>query len=265
MLEGRRTFGNIMKYIKMAASGNFGNMISVVLASILLPFLPLKPVQILTQNLLCDFAQLGIPFDRVDESYLSQPRKWDTGSIQKFMFSMGPLSCIFDLCCYAILWWAMGANTMEHAALFQCGNFVYGTLSQILVVHMIRTEKIPFAQSRPAAFLMATTLLFSALTLGIGFSGFAAYLDMAALPLAFLPWLLPVSYTHLDVYKRQNPPCCAAPSCWKPSIPGASRSVKRRWPKVPLQNTRKRKLCGKFSGKLAWFSRVSTSSRTFRF
>lgn len=190
VLEGRRTFGNIMKYIKMAASGNFGNMISVVLASILLPFLPLKPVQILTQNLLCDFAQLGIPFDRVDESYLSQPRKWDTGSIQKFMFSMGPLSCIFDLCCYAILWWAMGANTMEHAALFQCGNFVYGTLSQILVVHMIRTEKIPFAQSRPAAFLMATTLLFSALTLGIGFSGFAAYLDMAALPLAFLPWLL---------------------------------------------------------------------------
>ena len=152
VLEGRRTFGNIMKYIKMAASGNFGNMISVVLASILLPFLPLKPVQILTQNLLCDFAQLGIPFDQVDASYLKRPHKWDTADIQKFMFSLGPLSSLFDLCCYAILWWAMGANTMQNAALFQCGNFVYGTLSQIFIVHMIRTEKIPFAQSLPPCF-----------------------------------------------------------------------------------------------------------------
>ena len=118
VLEGRRTFGNIMKYIKMAASGNFGNMISVVLASILLPFLPLKPVQILTQNLLCDFAQLGIPFDRVDESYLSQPRKWDTGSIQKFMFSMGPLSCIFAplLLCHSVV----GHGGQHHGA---CGAF----------------------------------------------------------------------------------------------------------------------------------------------
>lgn len=189
VLEGRRTFGNIMKYIKMAASGNFGNMISVVLASILFPFLPLKPVQILAQNLLCDFAQLGIPFDRVDDSYLKTPHKWDTASIQKFMFSMGPLSSLFDLCCYGVLWWAMGANTVQSAALFQCGNFVYGTLSQILVVHMIRTEKVPFAQSRPAGLLLATTLLFSALTLGIGFGGVAAYLDMAVLPAAFLPWL----------------------------------------------------------------------------
>ena len=189
VLEGRRTFGNIMKYIKMAASGNFGNMISVVLASILFPFLPLKPVQILAQNLLCDFAQLGIPLDRVDDSYLKTPHKWDTASIQKFMFSMGPLSSLFDLCCYGVLWWAMGANTVQSAALFQCGNFVYGTLSQILVVHMIRTEKVPFAQSRPAGLLLATTLLFSALTIGIGFSGFAPYLDMMALPTAFLPWL----------------------------------------------------------------------------
>ena len=102
---------------------------------------------------------------------------------------MGPLSSLFDLCCYGVLWWAMGANSMQSAALFQCGNFVYGTLSQIFVVHMIRTEKVPFAQSRPAGLLLGSTLLFSALTLGIGFSGFAAYLDMAALPLSFLPWL----------------------------------------------------------------------------
>lgn len=189
VLEGRRTFGNITKYIKMAASGNFGNMISVVLASILLPFLPLKPVQILTQNLLYDFAQLGIPFDRVDESYLKEPHKWDTGSIQKFMFSMGPLSSLFDLCCYGILWWMMGVGGTQNVALFQCGNFVYGALSQILVVHMIRTERIPFAQSRPAPMLLGTTLLFSAATIGIAFSGFAHYLDMAALPLSFLPWL----------------------------------------------------------------------------
>ncbi len=157
VIEGRRTFGNIVKYIKMAASGNFGNMISVIAASIFLPFLPMLPVQILVQNLLCDFSQLGIPFDSVDKEYIKKPRKWDTTSIRSFMTFMGPLSSVFDILCYAVMWWIIGANTKALAPLFQSGWFVFGTVSQVLVIHMIRTGKIPFFQSRPSLPLLAST------------------------------------------------------------------------------------------------------------
>jgi Mg2+-importing ATPase len=190
VLEGRRTFGNIVKYIKMAASGNFGNMISVMAASIFLPFLPMLPVQILTQNLLCDFSQMGIPFDSVDKEYLKKPRRWETGSIKSFMAFMGPLSSIFDILCFAVMWWAMKANRADLAPLFQCGWFVFGTVSQVLVIHMIRTAKIPFAQSKPSLMLLIPTLVVAAVTLAVGFSTLAVALDMARLPLAFIPWLL---------------------------------------------------------------------------
>ncbi|MDR0839774.1 MAG: magnesium-translocating P-type ATPase [Christensenellaceae bacterium] len=189
VMEGRRTFGNIIKYIKMAASGNFGNMISVVAASIFLPFLPMLPVQILTQNLLCDFSSMGIPFDRVDEEYLQKPRKWETGSIKTFMAFMGPLSSIFDILCYAIMWWAMGANRMELAPVFQCGWFVFGTVSQVLVIYMIRTAKVPFLQSKPAFALLLPTLLVAAVTLLVGFTGLSRGLDLMPLSLGFTPWL----------------------------------------------------------------------------
>ncbi|MDR0813529.1 MAG: magnesium-translocating P-type ATPase [Oscillospiraceae bacterium] len=190
VLEGRRTFGNIVKYIKMAASGNFGNMISVMAASIFLPFLPMLPVQILTQNLLCDFSQMGIPFDSVDKEYLKKPRKWETGSIKSFMAFMGPLSSIFDILCFAVMWWAMKANAPELAPLFQCGWFVFGTVSQVLVIHMIRTAKIPFVQSKPSLSLLIPTLIVAAVTLAVGFSALSAGLDMSALTLGFIPWLL---------------------------------------------------------------------------
>ncbi|MDR0381433.1 MAG: magnesium-translocating P-type ATPase [Oscillospiraceae bacterium] len=186
VIQGRRTFGNIVKYIKMAAGGNFGNMISVVAASVFLPFLPMLPVQILTQNLLCDFSQMGIPFDSVDEEYIARPRRWDTKSIRTFMAVMGPLSSVFDLLCFAALWWAVGADT---APLFQSGWFVFGTVSQVLVIHMIRTAKVPFLQSRPSAALFLSTFAVAALPLAVGFSGLAAGLDMAPLPLRFAPWL----------------------------------------------------------------------------
>ncbi|HWS43818.1 MAG TPA: magnesium-translocating P-type ATPase [Pseudoflavonifractor sp.] len=190
VVEGRRTFGNIIKYIKMAASGNFGNMISLMVASIFLPFLPLLPVHILIQNLLCDFAQIGIPFDRMDPSYIKSAHRWDAGSIRRFMMVMGPLSSLFDIALYAILWWAMGANSGANAALFQCGCFIFGTLSQILVVHMIRTEKLPFFQSHAAPALALSTGLVGAVVLVIGFTGFSRHLDLAQMPLLFLPWLL---------------------------------------------------------------------------
>ncbi len=190
VIEGRRTFGNIVKYIKMAASGNFGNMVSVIIASIFLPFLPMLPVQILTQNLLCDFSQMGIPFDKVDKEYVKKPRKWDTGSIQTFMAFLGPLSSVFDILCFAVMWWIVGANKLEAAPLFQCGWFVFGTVSQVLVIHMIRTAKLPFLQSKPSISLLFTTLAVAIAALTISFTDFAIGLDMQRLPLMFAPWLV---------------------------------------------------------------------------
>ena len=190
VVAGRRTFGNIVKYIKMAASGNFGNMISVIVASLFLPFLPMLPVQILTQNLLCDFSQMGIPFDNVDPEYLQKPRKWETRSIKSFMAFMGPLSSVFDILCFAVMWWIIKANTPAMAPLFQCGWFVFGTVSQVLVIHMIRSGKVPFVQSMAAKPLLLSTTIVALAAVLVGFSALASGLDMAPLPLGFLPWLV---------------------------------------------------------------------------
>ena len=190
VIEGRQIFGNIIKYIKMAASGNFGNMVSVLAASVFLPFLPLLPVQILTQNLLCDISQMGIPFDHVDEDYIKKPRRWETASIKRFMMYMGPLSSVFDLACFAVLWWALGADSPAKAALFQAGWFVFGTVSQVLVIHIIRTGKVPFIQSKASRELLLSTLLIVVVAVVIGFTGLAASIEMAKLPLQFAPWLV---------------------------------------------------------------------------
>jgi ATPase, P-type (transporting), HAD superfamily, subfamily IC len=190
VIEGRRTFGNIMKYIKMAASGNFGNMISVMVASIFLPFLPMLPVHILTQNLLCDFSQIGIPFDHVDKEYLQLPRRWETGSIQRFMLLLGPLSSVFDLLCFAVLWWIFKATTAALAPLFQAGWFIFGTLSQILIVHMIRTSKLPFIQSRASMQLGLSSLAVGLIAILLVFSTIAHGFDLAMLPLSYAPWLI---------------------------------------------------------------------------
>ena len=189
IIEGRRTFGNVMKYIKMAASGNFGNMISVLVASIFLPFLPMLPVQILTQNLLCDLSQMGMPFDRVDDEYIKKPRRWETQSIKSFMAYMGPLSSIFDILCFAAMWWLVGANTVELSPLFQSGWFVFGTVSQVLVIHVIRTARMPFLQSKPSGSLLISTAVVAAISLVIGFSRLAIGIDMLPLPVSFAPWL----------------------------------------------------------------------------
>ncbi|NLJ71218.1 MAG: magnesium-translocating P-type ATPase [Clostridiaceae bacterium] len=189
VLLGRRTFGNIMKYIKMAASGNFGNMIAVVIASIFLPFLPMLPVHILTQNLLNDFAQMGLAFDDMDADFVQKPQKWDIKSLKSFMWIMGPLSSVFDIMCYLILWFEFGYNSMATAPYFQTGWFLFGTLSQIFIIHMIRTGKIPFVQSRPAPILLFSTSLVGVVALIIGFTPFATVLDLKQMPLHFLFWL----------------------------------------------------------------------------
>jgi len=190
VIEGRRTFGNIMKYIKMAASGNFGNMISVMVASLFLPFLPMLPVHILTQNLLCDFSQVGIPFDRVDKEFLQVPRKWETKGIRRFMLLMGPLSSVFDILCFIVMWWVIKANTPELAPLFQAGWFIFGTLSQILVVHMIRTGKVPFVQSKASFALTISTLSVGIIAVVMAFTNVARGFDLTMLPLAYAPWLV---------------------------------------------------------------------------
>jgi Mg2+-importing ATPase len=188
---GRRTFGNIMKYVKMTTSGNFGNMFSVVVASIFLPFLPMLPIHILAQNMLCDFSQLGMPFDNVDEKFLRKPRRWDTQSIKTFAYIFGPISSIFDILCFVVLFFVIGANTQELSPLFQGGWFVFGVVSQVLIIYMIRSSQRPFFKSlaRVGKPLVLSTLVVTALTLLIGFTDLGAAISIARLPLTFAAWL----------------------------------------------------------------------------
>jgi Mg2+-importing ATPase len=178
VISGRETFCNIIKYLKMAVSGNFGNMISVIVASVTLPFLPMLPVQILAQNLLTDFSQIGMPFDKVDREYIQHPKKWEVKSIRSFMFAMGPLSSIFDILLFVAMWYIIGANTIELAPLFQCGWFVFGTVSQIIVIYTCRTSKLPFIESAPSLPLLLSTLSVGAIAVMIGFTPIARLLDM---------------------------------------------------------------------------------------
>ncbi|MEO7073267.1 MAG: magnesium-translocating P-type ATPase [Rhodanobacter sp.] len=189
VLQGRATFGNIMKYIKMTASSNFGNVFSVLVASAFLPFLPMLPLQILVQNLLYDVSQLSIPFDRMDEEYLRQPKRWDAGDIARFMVWIGPVSSIFDLTTFWLMWHYFGANTVARQALFQSGWFIEGLASQTLIVHMIRTRRAPFVRSMAAAPVIALTagiILIGALIPG---SAIGAHLGMVALPAVYYAWL----------------------------------------------------------------------------
>lgn len=192
VIYGRRTFGNIIKYIKMTASSNFGNMFSMIGASALLPFLPMLPLQILTQNLLYDVSQSSIPWDTMDKDFLEKPKKWEAGSIKKFMLYIGPLSSIFDYVTFAVMFFIFKANTPEHQSLFQTGWFVEGLLSQTLIVHIIRTKKIPFIQSWAAAPVVALTSLIMLAGIMIPFTPLAEYLKMQALPLSYFPYLVAI-------------------------------------------------------------------------
>lgn len=189
--EGRRTFGNVSKYIKMAVSSNFGNMVSVMVASIVLPFLPMLPIHILIQNLISDLSQIGLPLDNVDDDYLLKPRKWSPKSITTFMLFMGPVSSLFDIICFVILWFVFGFNSMEQAILFQTGWFILGVLSQVLVILIARTGHIPFLKgNRPGKTLVVSTLIASAAALILVFSPLSRSFNMQTLPPIFLVWLI---------------------------------------------------------------------------
>lgn len=190
VLEGRKTFGNITKYIKMTASSNFGNMFSVMAASAFLPFLPMLPIHLLIQNLLYDISQTTIPFDRMDPEYLRKPRKWDASDLSRFMIYIGPISSVFDILTYLVMWYVFGCNSPEHQTLFQSGWFIEGLLSQTLIVHMIRTRKIPFIQSCATWPVTGLTLLIMAIGISIPFTGFGQSIGLKPLPLSYFPWLV---------------------------------------------------------------------------
>ena len=182
VIEGRKVFGNITKYIKMGASSNFGNMFSVLGASAFLPFLPMAPVQILLNNLLYDFSQTSVASDDVDKEYLAKPRQWDIRAITRFMLFIGPISSIFDYATFALMWFVFKANSPEHATLFQTGWFVESLLSQTLIVHVIRTGKIPFLESRASLPLTLTGLVICAIGALLPYSPLAAKFGFVPLP-----------------------------------------------------------------------------------
>ncbi len=195
-LEGRRTFANILKYIKMAISSNFGNVFSILGASLFLPFLPMLPLQLLLQNLLYDFSQVAIPFDNVDSDYLLKPRQWNSSGITRFMLYIGPISSIFDYITFGTLWFVFGASTIGTQALFQSGWFMEGLFSQTLIVHMIRTSKIPFIQSRPSAALFLSTFAIIIIGLSIPYTFFGKLVGMVGPPPAYFLYLFPIVFAY---------------------------------------------------------------------
>ena len=189
VVEGRKTFVNMLKYIKMAASSNFGNVFSVLLASAFLPFLPMLPIQLLVQNLLYDVSQIAIPFDNVDDELLSKPQRWNPGELGRFMLYFGPISSIFDVLTFALMWYVFQANAVDRQTLFQSGWFVEGLLTQTLIVHTIRTQKIPFLQSRASPALLFTTGLIMAAGVFIAMGPVSHYFKMQPLPLMYFVFL----------------------------------------------------------------------------
>lgn len=189
VIKGRETFGNIIKYLNMTASSNFGNVFSVLVASAFIPFLPMLAIHLLLQNLMYDISQLSLPWDKMDKEFLRKPRKWDAKNIGRFMLWVGPTSSIFDITTYALMWFVFAANSIEHQALFQSGWFIEGLLSQTLVVHMLRTQKIPFIQSTAALPVLLTTGLIMAIGIYIPFSPLGTLVGLEPLPWQYFPWL----------------------------------------------------------------------------
>jgi len=196
VLEGRRTYVNTMKYLKMTASSNFGNMFSVLVASAILPFLPMIPAVVLVQNLAYDLSMLTLPWDRVDEQDVRRPRAWRSTGLARFMLRIGPISSVFDISTYALMWFVFAANTPAHAALFQSGWFVESIISQTLIVHMLRTGRLPFVQSRASAPILLATGTVCLFGLALPFTGFGAVLGMVPLPWEYFPWLVLTLVTY---------------------------------------------------------------------
>jgi Mg2+-importing ATPase len=188
--EGRKIFANILKYIRMGASSNFGNMFSVLGASAFLPFLPMAPIQVLTNNLLYDFSQVPIPTDAVDDEQVAHPRPWKIDEIRRFILFIGPISSIFDYSTFFVMLWVFHCWDPSRASLFQTGWFVESLMTQTLIIHIIRTNKIPFFQSRASWPLTMTTLSIMAFGTWLPGSPLAPALGITRLPALYWPILV---------------------------------------------------------------------------
>ena len=195
VIEGRKVFGNIIKYIKMAASSNFGNMFSVVGASAFLPFLPMLPIQVLTNNLLYDFSQTTIPTDNVDSDWLIKPRKWAINELQKFILLIGPISSIFDYATFYIMWFVF--HCKNNPALFHTGWFVESLFTQTLIIHVIRTNKIPFIQSRASWPLIMTSVIIVIVGAWLTISPLANTLGFVPLPPLYWVYLTGIMILYI--------------------------------------------------------------------
>ena len=200
--EGRKTFGNLMKYIKMATSFNFGEVMSVIIASVLLPFLPETPIQLLVEGLLYDFGQLTLPFDNVDKEYLKKPRQFNLKSLKTFMLFMGPLSSIFDLIVFGFLWFVFG---LREAALFQTIWFTYSIVSNLLGMHIIRTQKKPFIESNAHKFVYFSSILLIMVGILIPYTWLGNIIGLVPIPLKYMSVIfgVPILYCFIALIAKK--------------------------------------------------------------
>lgn len=197
IIEGRTVYGNIVKYVKTTASSNFGNVFSILPASAFLPFLPMLPLQLLVLNLIYDLSSLALPWDRVDEEFLAKPQTWDASGVAKFMFFLGPTSSVFDLVTFYLMFFLFGANVPARQALFQSGWFVQSMMTQSLVVHMLRTTKIPFIQSRSTPAVLVGTLAAIGIACILPFTPVGRSIGLTALPPAFWPCVIVIVFCYM--------------------------------------------------------------------
>ncbi|MBX9742040.1 MAG: magnesium-translocating P-type ATPase [Chthoniobacterales bacterium] len=218
ILEGRKVFGNIIKYIRMGASSNFGNMFSMVGSSCFLPFLPISPLQLLVNNLLYDTSQVGIPSDHVDPEYLQKPRQWNIGNIGRYMICIGPLSSIFDYATFFLMLYFFHCSLFSdpgtsaemktyYEKLFHTGWFVESILTQTLIVHIIRTAKIPFVQSIASPFLLTMTFLIMAIGGILPYTPLGAYFEMVPLPGVYWFWIVGFLLCYATITHHVNVWC----------------------------------------------------------
>lgn len=201
--EGRKTFSNLLKYIKLAVSFNFGEVTSVLIASILLPFFPITPIQLLVQSLLYDIGQLTLPFDNVDIDSLKKPKKWSISAIRQFMIFMGPLSSAFDLIVFAMLWFVFKLGPAD-SALFQTIWFSYGIVSNLFGMHIIRTAKIPFVQSHASKPVYMSSIIVSLLAILVPFTPLGTAIGLVAIPIKYMAliFLTPVVYCIIAQFAK---------------------------------------------------------------
>jgi Mg2+-importing ATPase len=197
VIEGRKTFGNIIKYIKMGASSNFGNMFSMTGASLFLPFLPMTPIQILLNNFLYDISQTAIPSDKMDEEYIERPRPWNVKYIRRFVTLIGPTSSIFDFITFGILFYILGANNEKNQSLFHTGWFLESIITQTLIIYIIRTHKIPFIQSRPSKYLVLTSVTIVIIAIILPYTSLAGALGLVQPPAIFYLYLVLIVITYM--------------------------------------------------------------------